>query len=106
MIGACTHGLHRLLRGRHGVQAPYDLGIERVNNSGNVIFNKNRGWKLTSDVSIDEPLAQQEFVFKFYTAPVLEINNDEGAPEGGRMHHCSCMMFYSQSQGLHYEWLK
>jgi hypothetical protein len=37
---------------------------------------------------------------------VLEINNDEGAPEGGRMHHCSCMMFYSQSQGLHYEWPK
>jgi hypothetical protein len=88
MTGTCTHGLHWIHRGRQGVQAPYDLGTEHVHTSRNVIFNENRGWKLTSGVSIDEPVVQQEFMLKFYTALALEINNDEGAPQGGCMHRC------------------
>jgi hypothetical protein len=76
----------------------HDPDIKHIHTSRNVTIDENRGWKWTSGGSVDEPVAQREFVVKFYITRVLEFNEDEGTPQGNRMCCHQCMMFCSQTR--------
>jgi hypothetical protein len=71
-------------------RALYPPGGERLE------WNSFRKW--TSGGSVDEPVAQREFVVKFYITRVLEFNEDEGTPQGNRMCCHQCMMFCSRTR--------
>jgi hypothetical protein len=74
----------------------HDPDIKHVHTSLIVIIDENRGWKWTSGGSVNEPVAQREFVVKFYITRALEFNEDEGTPQGNRMCYRQCM-FCSQT---------